>query len=126
MLLNVDLQVSELISVLQSSSENDLLGKVKTTLTDLISLYESGKLSGIKKQDAPLSIKLIPNSDRIQFEKNIVCKEVRDSTSFQSDPSFTTPGNIKEIEGLPITSKYYECIYGLREMYLYRGVCNIY
>jgi len=35
----------------------------------LIELYESGQLETIKRQDAPLSIKLIPNSDRIQIEK---------------------------------------------------------
>lgn len=44
-------------------------------LTELINLYESGKLEQIKRQDAPLSIKLIPNSDRIQIEKAQLAKD---------------------------------------------------
>lgn len=38
-------------------------------LTNLIKLYESGKMEGIKMQDAPLSIKLIPASERIMIER---------------------------------------------------------
>jgi hypothetical protein len=42
----------------------------------LIKLYESGKIRSIKKQDAPLSIKLIPNSERVQIEQSLVLKEL--------------------------------------------------
>jgi hypothetical protein len=45
-------------------SEKSLL-TIKKQMTELIELYESGQLETIKRQDAPLSIKLIPNSDRI-------------------------------------------------------------
>lgn len=40
-----------------------------SALANLIKLYESGKMEGIKMQDAPLSIKLIPTSERIIIEK---------------------------------------------------------
>ena len=41
-------------------------------LSEMIKLYESGKLDKIKMKDAPLSIDLIPNSDRISIEKQLV------------------------------------------------------
>jgi hypothetical protein len=50
------------------NSKDELLEMVMS-LTNLIKLYESGKMEGIKMQDAPLSIKLIPNTDRITIEK---------------------------------------------------------
>ena len=51
------------------------LQNIKKKFTELIDLYESGQLETIKKQDAPLSIKLIPNSDRIQIEKAQLAKD---------------------------------------------------
>jgi len=37
--------------------------------SELIKVIESGKLGKLKRQDAPLSIKIIPNSDRVKIEK---------------------------------------------------------
>lgn len=37
--------------------------------SELIKVFESGKLSKLKRQDAPLSIKIIPSSERIKIEK---------------------------------------------------------
>lgn len=84
MLVNIDLQILELIGSAQESiavlskndsSQQDILNSEKTlnsvikSFSDLIKIYESGKLEKIKKQDAPLSIKLIPNNDRVKIEK---------------------------------------------------------
>jgi hypothetical protein len=35
-------------------------------------LFESGKLENIKRKDAPLSISLVPNSERTAIEKQLV------------------------------------------------------
>ncbi len=62
-------------AVQTQQSEESLKGLIKS-VTDLIKLYESGKIRSIKKQDAPLSIKLIPNSERVQIEQSLVLKEL--------------------------------------------------
>jgi hypothetical protein len=64
-----------LTAVQTQQSEESLKGLIKS-VTDLIKLYESGKIRSIKKQDAPLSIKLIPNSERVQIEQSLVLKEL--------------------------------------------------
>lgn len=46
-------------------------------MEEIIKLYESGKLKSIKMQDAPLSIKLIPNTDRLQIEKELIERDPR-------------------------------------------------
>lgn len=40
-------------------------------------MFESGKLSKLKRQDAPLSIKIIPSNERIKIEKAQVAKEIK-------------------------------------------------
>jgi len=35
-------------------------------------LYESGRLKSIKMQDAPITIKLIPNTDRLMIERELI------------------------------------------------------
>lgn len=84
MLLNIDQQILDLLIQIKEAIESlhqpglqpaDIknsdkkLQNARKQLTELIALYESGKLETIKRQDAPLSIKLIPNSDRISIEK---------------------------------------------------------
>lgn len=44
-----------------------------------------------------------------------------DSISFEHDA-----GELEELEGLATVSCYFECVFGLKEMYLYRGVINTY
>lgn len=44
-----------------------------------------------------------------------------DSISFEHDA-----GEIDEIDALPSVSKYFECIFGLKELYVYRGVFYAY
>lgn len=40
-------------------------------MNELIKLAMSGKLENIKQRDASLSVKIIPNADRISIEKTI-------------------------------------------------------
>ena len=47
--------------------------------------------------------------------------DCEDSISFEHDA-----GELEEIENLPTVSCYFECIFGLKEMYLYRGVISAY
>lgn len=70
-------------------------------------------------KDAPLSIYLIPNSDRIVIEKQLV-ESLNGGKKVSKE-------DIKEMNSLPIVSRYYECIFGLKDMYLFRGVaqCNL-
>jgi hypothetical protein len=35
-------------------------------------LFKSGKLKNIKRKDAPLSISLVPNNERVAIEKQLV------------------------------------------------------
>ena len=87
-------------------------------LSEVIKLYESGKLDKIKMKDAPLSIDLIPNSDRILIEKQLV-KALKGGKKVKRE-------DVKELYSLPIVSLYYECIFGLKDMYLYRAVAKFY
>ena len=48
-------------------------------------------------------------------------EENEDSISFEHDA-----GEIDDLESYPPTSCYFECIFGLKEMYLYRGVLSAY
>jgi len=82
-------------------------------------LFESGKLENIKRKDAPLSISLVPNSERTAIEKQLV-EQI-------SNPRIKVSKDItKELHLLPIVQRYYESIYGLKELYLYRGVIRAY
>jgi hypothetical protein len=156
MLLSIDIEIMQLLLMTQESinhvnsgsvtpadikQNNSKLQQAKKRLTELIELYESGKLETIKRQDAPLSIKLIPHTERIQIEKAQLAKDQKlrklekmmeqqpdgeedeneDSISFEHDA-----GEIDELENYPPTSCYFECIFGLKEMYLYRGVFSCY
>lgn len=47
--------------------------------------------------------------------------EAEDSISFEHDA-----GEMEELESLPTVSCYFECIFGLKEMYLYRGIISAY
>ena len=48
-------------------------------------------------------------------------EEQEDSISFENDA-----GELDDLEQYPTVSCYFECIFGLKEMYLYRGVLNAY
>lgn len=48
-------------------------------------------------------------------------EEVDDSISFEHDA-----GELDELDSFPNVSCYFECIFGLKEMYLYRGVICAY
>ena len=87
-------------------------------LSEMIKLYESGKLDKIKMKDAPLSINLIPNSDRIIIEKQLV-EALKGGKKVKRE-------DIKELSSLPVVSKYFECIFGLKDMYLFRAVAKSY
>jgi hypothetical protein len=84
------------------------LQSARKTFTNLIKLYESGKLETIKKQDAPLSIKLIPNSDRIQIEKAQLAKDLKltklermmDDEDSNQDESISFEHDAGELEDL--------------------------
>lgn len=47
--------------------------------------------------------------------------EQEDSISFEHDA-----GEMEELDTFSTVSCYFECIFGLKEMYLYRGVINAY
>ncbi len=54
-----------------------LLNTAVKHFTELIKVFESGKLGKLKRQDAPLSIKIIPSSERVKIEKAQVAKEIK-------------------------------------------------
>jgi len=77
---------------------------------------------------------LIPNLDRIKIEKAHIAKEQKlrqleqpelnedsQSISFENDA-----GDIGELESYPLTNKYFESVFCLTDLYLYRGVCLFY
>ena len=83
-LLKYDLLVLEQISVLIDCSKklseeslttadvkncDSLLQAAVKHFTELIKFFESGKLSKLKRKDAPLSIKIIPSTERVKIEK---------------------------------------------------------
>ena len=89
-----------------------------------------------------MSIKLIPNSERIYIEKAQIAKEIKlaklekmmdgnagdddeddanVSISFDNDA-----GELDELEFLPTVSQYFECIFGLKDLYMYRAVILVY
>ena len=117
------------------NSEKQLL-HAKQTLNKLISLYESSKLDKIKKQDAPLSLTLVPCTDRVQIEKAQLAKDLKlqklermndsdlsgsDSISFENDV-----GELSDLDQYPIVHSYTQSIFSLSDMYCYRGVINCY
>lgn len=69
-LLSVDLQICNSLCQLRDLSSDP--SEVLQVLEDCIKLYESGKLKHIKMQDAPLTIKLIPNADRCTLERDLI------------------------------------------------------
>ena len=110
--LQVDVQVTQILLAEPCEAHINQLG-------DLIKLFRSGKLKNIKRKDAPLSISLVPNSERIAIEKQLV-EQI-------SNPRIKVGKEItKELHQLPIVLRYYESIYGLKDLYLYRGVIRSY
>jgi hypothetical protein len=65
----------------------------------------------LKRQDAPLSIKIIPNNDRVKIEKAQVAKEIKlarlemeepqDDDDYQSISFDNDAGELEELDGLP-------------------------
>ena len=83
-LLKYDLLVLEQISILIDCSKklseeslttadvkncDSLLQAAVKHFTELIKFFESVKPSKLKRQDAPLSIKIIPSTERVKIEK---------------------------------------------------------
>ena len=79
----------------------------------------SGKLENIKQRDASLSVKIIPNADRITIEKTIALNELY--TQDKEAPK-KRKHQKSEIEQYEITQKYYESIFELKDLILYRAV----
>jgi hypothetical protein len=88
-------------------------------MNELIKLAMSGKLENIKQRDASLSVKIIPNADRITIEKTIALNELykQDKEAPKKRKNYKS-----EIEQYEITQKYYESIFELKELILYRAV----
>lgn len=110
---------------------------MRESFTDIIKLYESGMLEQTKKQDAPLSIKLVPNSERTRIEKATFAKDLKlaklehmmeaDSDDLSSSMSFEhCAGELKDRDLLPAVAYYFESVFGLREIYLFRGIISVY
>lgn len=141
-------QLSTLIDCSKKLSEENLTGAdvkncdslLQTSVkhfTELIKMFESGKLSKLKRQDAPLSIKIIPSNERIKIEKAQVAKEIKlarlemDSPQEEDDDDQQSlsfdhdAGELEDLEGLPQVGYYFENIFGLKEFYLYRAVTFI-
>lgn len=79
----------------------------------------SGKLENIKQRDASLSVKIIPNADRITIEKDIALNELYKQ---DKDAQKLRNNQKSEIEQYEITQKYYESIFELKDLILYRAV----
>ena len=60
-------------------------------------------------QDAPLTIKLIPNADRCELERELLSSKVTESL-------------LKQYSEQAIVARYFECVFSLEDMYLYCGV----
>ena len=90
---------------------DSLLQATLKQFTELIKIFESGKHTKLKRQDAPLSIKIIPNNDRVKIEKAQVAKEIKlarlemeepqDDDDYQSISFDNDAGELEELDGLP-------------------------
>ena len=88
-------------------------------MNELIKLAMSGKLENIKQRDASLSVKIIPNADRITIEKTIALNELYKQ---DKEAPKKRKNQKSEIEQYEITQKYYESIFELKDLILYRAV----
>ena len=125
---------------LKDPTDTKHLARSISELTNLIQLYDSGKISHLKKADARLSISLVPNTERTVIEKAAIAKEIKlaklekmmdpsESDGAQDDDSISfehDAGEIDEIDSMARVSQYCECIFGLRDLYVYRGVFSAY
>jgi tetratricopeptide (TPR) repeat protein len=77
---------------------------------------------------------LIPNLERIKIEKAQTAKEVKLKQLEQTEPNADTQsisfdndaGEISELGNYPLTNKYFESVFSLTDLYLYRGVSLFY
>jgi hypothetical protein len=111
-------------------------------MQDLLKTYNSGKILKLKVKDAPLNLQLIPNVERIKLEKIQVAKDIQNAkqqhmekageepAELEGFPSISVdddePCNLSDLKKLDSISYYYENIFTLEDMQLYKGVFLFY
>jgi hypothetical protein len=103
------------------------------TVNRQIALYEGQKISEIKKKDAQLNIQIIPNVKRIKLEKVAVAHELHmnlqgqsPELQFNEDLSVHHSVDLEKLESMTHYSYYYENVFSLEDLYLFRAVYHFY
>jgi len=100
----------------------EILRNCVSQITQIIGLYEKGEHLQLKKGQSPMSIQIIPNVNKIKVEKQYVIRQLGKNTELPG----LMASEKKALEQVERTGYYRENIFQLEDMYLYRGVFQMY
>jgi hypothetical protein len=150
--LQLVLDASEALSLKKQPTDNseegtearEVVEYAIDEMSELIKTYTNGSILKFKVKESPLNLQLIPNVERIKIEKIQVAKDIaeakasaeskigcqEDMDELDAFPSISVdddePCDLSQLKSIDKLNYYYENIFTIEDMQLYRGVFLFY